>query len=112
MDEQTKDGVRAEYNGLPVVARTITATVQFVAWVSDDFPDDDAVNLRVAEEIAWAVAYLSVHLSCSEAGDALVAVVNGGSGASAVAVEAHVGPGPTDIDPGVADDVARTEASL
>jgi len=59
---------------------TVTATVTFEAYVlaeHDERPED--IRTRLAHEIADAIEYRSPHLTDTEPGDALVALVDGGS---------------------------------
>lgn len=123
------DTLTEAYHGvnIPVKRVRVTATVEFDAWVVDydawdatdpdehDSPiDEDALAGRAAAEIADAIEHHAVHLTATDPGDALVALVSGGDG-QAVDVTDIVLDDLTDEDDGpgaqgVDDAVARTAA--
>lgn len=76
------------FNDLEVRRVGFTATVTFEAYVA--VGDNGRVDTtRVASEIADAIEYRAVHLHDAEDGDALIALVGGGSG-FAVTAEANI----------------------
>ncbi|MFC0622836.1 hypothetical protein [Kribbella deserti] len=75
------------YDDRPVMRVRVTASAQFEAYV---FADNYAHGgWRIGTEIADAIEHRAPHLSASEDGDALIALVGGGSG-HAVQVDADV----------------------
>lgn len=87
---------------LTVRRATFTMTVEFDAYVQVEA--DGTVNLpRVQSEVADAIEYRAPHLSDTEEGDAIVALVGGGSG-GAVMVKldsvnyAHALPAQDEVD--------------
>ena len=98
------------YKGLPVRAVTVRAEVEFTGYVNADLGIAELCE-RLGREVADAVEYHAPHLSESEEGDALIALVKGGAPERQAVVEV------TDIDEAphvdtdnVGEDVAHTEA--
>lgn len=72
----------ANWNELYVRRMSITVSVSFDAFVldSDDYSPHVSLAERLQGEIADAIEMHATHLGDSEDGDALVAVIGGGSG--------------------------------